>query len=101
MRKSSSTVETAHYEQRDSQKEETQTQDLQDKRGATDKETMWMLMRDKPTRYHNDNDTNNMKDILLFVQTQRTHPFLEHSCKATPLRGFERRCLIGQSMRRC
>ena len=65
-------------------------------RGATDKETMWMLMRDKPTRYHNDNDTNNMKDISLFAQTQRTHAFLEHSCKATPLRGFERRFVIGE-----
>ncbi len=58
-------------------------------RGATDKETMWMLMRNKPTRYHSDNDTNNMKDIhsslklsarmLSSSTVVRPHPF-EDSC---------------------
>jgi hypothetical protein len=58
-------------------------------RGATGKEKMCMLMRDKPTRYHSDNDTNNIKDIHSLLKLSacmlssstvvRPHPF-EDSC---------------------
>src|SRR5713101_7714577 len=50
---------------------------------------MWLLMRDKPTRYHSDNDTNDMKDIHSLLKLNahmlssstvvRPHPF-EDSC---------------------
>ena len=53
--------------------------------GPTDNETMWMLMRDKPTRYRSDNDTNYIKDIHSLLKLSahmlssstvvRPHPF--------------------------
>jgi hypothetical protein len=43
-------------------------------RRAADKETTWMLMRDKPTRYHSDNDTNTntaRKSFTLYSNSAR------------------------------
>jgi len=67
-------------------------------RGATDKETMWMLMRDKPTRYHSDNDTNNMKDIHSFPKLS-AH-MLSSSTVVRP-HPFEDSCVVGSLGRVC
>lgn len=59
---------------------------------ATDKETMRMLMRDKPTRYHSNNDTNSTKNIHSLLKLSARipssstvvspHPFKD-SCDTT------------------
>lgn len=59
-------------------------------RQTANKETMWMLMRNKPTRYHSDNDTNTAwKHVYSLLKLRaripssstvvRPHPFV-HSC---------------------
>ncbi len=52
---------------------------------------MWMLMRDKPTRYHSDNDTNNMKDIHSLLKLS-AH-MLSSSAVVTP-HPFEESCVV-------
>lgn len=70
-------------------------------RRTANKETMWMLMRNKPTRYHSDNDTtHNLKTGLLFTQTQSAHTFIEYSREATPLRALMHLCVVRDSFGR-
>ena len=44
-------------------------------RRTANKETMWMLMRNKPTRYHSDNDTKTQLEntFTLYSNSERAY----------------------------